>query len=142
MTQTKSGPALRTAAIEIEDPQHDRGDARAAHRASPVQRLVGDGDEKVIERLRAVQIGSASDRLRARSARCDRNSTRSQTSSTSTMSWLVHNTPQRPLSTTSEMPARMSRAADGSIEAVGRPAARASGGSASPWRGEPRLLAG
>jgi hypothetical protein len=64
-----------------------------------VQRLVRDVDEQVVEARRAVLLGQRLGIALSTILPRDRNSTRSQTASTSYMLWLVHSTPQWPLST-------------------------------------------
>ena len=109
---------------------------------SCLQRLVRHGDEEIVERLRAVSRGSVFGSPSSTILPCERNSTRSQTASTSYMLWLVHSTPQCPLSTNSAIPARMSRAVDG-IDRGGRLVEQQQARAVQHRLGEaePRLLA-
>src|ERR1700722_14204591 len=111
--------ALRAAAVEIEHPQHDGANARSVHRLLPCSAscatLTNRSSRVAAPCSSGSVFGSPSSTIRP----CDRNSTRSQTAWTSYMLWLPPNTPQSPLSTNLAMPARMSRAFEGSMEAVG-----------------------
>ena len=136
--------ALRAAAIEVEAGaarwrRRASGSSTPSRRSASCATATNRSSRLAAPCSRGRVFGSPSSRILPR----DRNSTRSQTASTSYMLWLVHSTPQWPLSTKSAMPARMSRAVDGSIEAVGS----SSSSSRGPVQhrlgeAEPGLLAG
>ncbi len=106
--------ALRAAAIEVEHAQHDGTDARGVHRPPPSACASCATLTNRSSRLAAPCCsGSVFGSPLEHNPPMRQNSTRSQTAWTSYMLWLVHNTPQSPLSTNFEMPARMSRAFEG-----------------------------
>src|ERR1700733_3133445 len=88
--------ALRTAAIEIEHPQHDGADAGGVHRLLPCSAscatLTNKSSRVAAPCSSGSVFGSPSSTIRP----CDRNSTRSQTAWTSYMLWLRHHTPPCP----------------------------------------------